>query len=289
MKGILSVSVPALLDGWLSAQKKYGSLSLAEVFAPAIDLAANGFPTSHVLAKAIAADPLICEFPTSKAVFSRGGRPLRPGEILYQRDLGRTFQVIVDGGADAFYRGEIARKIAEALRITLTRQEEEALADKPTDSLQAYDLYLRGKSYARRLTRQDLEFALQMFENAVSVDPSFALAHAAIANACAKSASVIQCSRSTARRSRGRRPCCRTGTRRCSGHFPRPVRPIPGSGRYARRRGRRWPRRPRPGRTRRSPRPAPAHPHSRPVKVTFATTCPGEFHPDGRRCQPGGG
>ena len=55
MKGILSGSVPALLDGWLSAQKKYGSLSLAEVFAPAMDLATNGFPTSHVLAKAIAA------------------------------------------------------------------------------------------------------------------------------------------------------------------------------------------------------------------------------------------
>ncbi|HEV8117416.1 MAG TPA: protein kinase, partial [Thermoanaerobaculia bacterium] len=72
------------------------------------------------------------------------------------------------------------------LRITLTRQDEEALAAKPTESLQAYDLYLRGKSYARRLTRQDLEFGLQMFENAVSVDPRFALAHAAIANACAQ-------------------------------------------------------------------------------------------------------
>ena len=81
---------------------------------------------------------------------------------------------------------EIARKIAEALRITLSPQEEEALAAKPTENLQAYDLYLRGKSYARRLTRQDLEFALQMFENAVSVDPGFALAHAAIANACAQ-------------------------------------------------------------------------------------------------------
>ena len=66
---------------------------------------------------------------------------------------------------------EIARKIAEALRITLTPQEQQALAAKPTENLQAYDLYLRGKSYARRLTRQDLEFALQMFENAVALDP----------------------------------------------------------------------------------------------------------------------
>ena len=80
---------------------------------------------------------------------------------------------------------EIARKIAEALRVTLTPQEQAALAAKPTDNLQAYDLYLRGKSYARRWTRQDLEFARQMFDNAVSLDPGFALAFAATANVCA--------------------------------------------------------------------------------------------------------
>jgi gamma-glutamyltranspeptidase/glutathione hydrolase len=91
MKGILSVMVPALADGWLSAHNKYGRLSRAEVFAPAIDLATNGFPISHVLAKAIAADSHICQFPTSKVIFSRNGRPLQAGEILYQRDLGRTF------------------------------------------------------------------------------------------------------------------------------------------------------------------------------------------------------
>ncbi len=80
---------------------------------------------------------------------------------------------------------EIARRIAEALRVTLSPEELEALAVKPTENLQAYDLYLRGKRYARRQTRQDLEFALQMFENAVAIDPSFALAYAASANACA--------------------------------------------------------------------------------------------------------
>src|SRR6266481_4512816 len=80
---------------------------------------------------------------------------------------------------------EMARKIAEALRVTLSPEELEALAVKPTENLQAYDLYLRGKRYARRQTRQDLEFALQMFENAVTLDPSFALAYAACANACA--------------------------------------------------------------------------------------------------------
>jgi len=80
---------------------------------------------------------------------------------------------------------EMARKIAEALRVKLSPQELEALAIKPTENLEAYDLYLRGKRYARRQTRQDLEFALQMFEKAVVMDPSFALAYAACANACA--------------------------------------------------------------------------------------------------------
>ena len=80
---------------------------------------------------------------------------------------------------------EMARKIAEALRVTLSPEELEALATKPTENLQAYDLYLRGKRYARRQTRQDLEFALQMFENGVAMDPGFALAYAACANACA--------------------------------------------------------------------------------------------------------
>jgi serine/threonine protein kinase len=93
----------------------------------------------------------------------------------YDREIKDVFEV----------QDEIASKIAEALRITLSPQEQDALAAKPTENLQAYDLYLHGKSYGRRLTRQDLELGLQMFESAVALDPNFALAHAAIANVCA--------------------------------------------------------------------------------------------------------
>jgi len=94
----------------------------------------------------------------------------------YDREMQDVFEV----------QDEIARNIAEALRITLSPQEQAALAAKPTENLQAYDLYLRGKNYARRMTQQDLGFALQMFENAVGLDPNFALAYAAIANVCAQ-------------------------------------------------------------------------------------------------------
>src|SRR5277367_1589594 len=76
---------------------------------------------------------------------------------------------------------EIARSIAQALRITLTPQEEKTISRRPTENPQAYDYYLRGRSYARRL---DLDFALQMFELAIKLDPNFALAHAGLATAC---------------------------------------------------------------------------------------------------------
>ena len=76
---------------------------------------------------------------------------------------------------------EISRNIAQALRITLSPQEEKIIARKPTDNPQAYDFYLRARSYTRQ---QNVEFALQMFEQAVKLDPNFALAHAGIANVC---------------------------------------------------------------------------------------------------------
>jgi serine/threonine protein kinase/Flp pilus assembly protein TadD len=94
----------------------------------------------------------------------------------YDREMEDVFEV----------QDEIASKIAAALRIALSPQEQQALAAKPTENLQAYDLYLRGRNYARRVGRQDLQFALQMYENAVALDPDFALAHAALASICAQ-------------------------------------------------------------------------------------------------------
>ena len=115
-KGVLSVSVPGLLKGWTEAHERYGSLKLDEVLEPAIDLADNGFPVSHVVAAAIAEDSLLCEFPTSRAVFTRDGRPLRPGEVLHQRDLARTLRKIAKEGAQVFYEGEVAQAIEEFTR-----------------------------------------------------------------------------------------------------------------------------------------------------------------------------
>jgi serine/threonine protein kinase/Flp pilus assembly protein TadD len=92
----------------------------------------------------------------------------------YDRELSDVFAV----------QDEIARNITQALRITLTPQEQRLLAAKPTGDTRAYDHYLKGRSYSRRQTRSDLDLAMQMFEHAILLDQGFALAHAGIANAC---------------------------------------------------------------------------------------------------------
>jgi gamma-glutamyltranspeptidase/glutathione hydrolase len=112
MKGIRSVSVPGLVDGWLEAHARFGRLGRNAVFAPAIDLAQNGFPVSHRLAEYMAAEPGLLSFPSSAAIFAPEGRHLRAGELLYQRDLARTLDAIAREGADVFYRGDIARSLA---------------------------------------------------------------------------------------------------------------------------------------------------------------------------------
>jgi serine/threonine protein kinase len=92
----------------------------------------------------------------------------------YDRELKDVFEV----------QDEIGRSIAQALRITLSPQEQREIARKPTENPHAYDYYLRGRSYARRCTRPDLEYAMQMYEHAIALDPRFSPAHAGLANVC---------------------------------------------------------------------------------------------------------
>lgn len=110
-KGIRSVSVPGLVDGWLRLHQRYGRLKLTAAFAPAIDLAANGFPVSHKLAQAIAAQPSLREYAPSAAIFAPNGQPLRAGQLLVQRDLAHSLSLVATEGRDAFYSGSIAAAI----------------------------------------------------------------------------------------------------------------------------------------------------------------------------------
>ena len=106
---------------------------------------------------------------TAQLVETRTGRSVWAER--YDREMKDVFEV----------QDDIARSITQALRITLSPQEEKTIASKPTENLQAYDYFLRGRNYTRR---ENLEFAMQMFEHAIKLDPGFALAHTGIANVC---------------------------------------------------------------------------------------------------------
>ncbi|HYL67894.1 MAG TPA: protein kinase [Candidatus Limnocylindria bacterium] len=89
----------------------------------------------------------------------------------YDREMKDVFDV----------QEEIARSIAQALRITLTPHEENVIASKPTENAEAYDCLLRGRNYRRM---GNLEFAMQMYQRAIQLDPDFALAYAGMAQVC---------------------------------------------------------------------------------------------------------
>ena len=80
-------------------------------------------------------------------------------------------------------QSEIASAIAEALHATLSPAEQQALANIPTENLQAYDFFQRGRAIQRNAGIKAQERQLQLFEQAVSLDPGFALAHLALASA----------------------------------------------------------------------------------------------------------
>ncbi|MCK4246103.1 gamma-glutamyltransferase [Candidatus Bipolaricaulota bacterium] len=115
--GGTAVAVPRMLAGMAAALQKYGSMTLAEVLAPAIALAENGFPVSDTLYQHILNNygPIMADSAMAE-VFLNEGLPYEPGETMTMSDLVSTFRVIAAEGPDAFYHGVLAEAIAEGVR-----------------------------------------------------------------------------------------------------------------------------------------------------------------------------
>jgi non-specific serine/threonine protein kinase len=79
---------------------------------------------------------------------------------------------------------EIAQNIARALEVALSDREKQAIAKAPTTNVEAYDYYLRGRQFFHQFRRKGFEFAQQMFERAIEIDPHYARAYAGIADCC---------------------------------------------------------------------------------------------------------
>ena len=110
--GPLSVSVPGCVDGWEQLRTRFGSRSMKELLAPAIDYASSGFPVSEIIAADWkGAAPELAKIPTSAACFLPGGHALGVGDIFKNPGLARSLTLIAEQGPGAFYRGPIAQEI----------------------------------------------------------------------------------------------------------------------------------------------------------------------------------
>jgi gamma-glutamyltranspeptidase / glutathione hydrolase len=131
-KGVLRTVVPAAPDAWITALRRYGTMSFGDVAAAAIRLARDGFPMYPLMAASLKRhEPDHRAWPSTAMIFLPGGRLPEAGEVFRQTDLAASLQYMADeeraaasrgreagleAARDAFYRGDIARKIVAFMK-----------------------------------------------------------------------------------------------------------------------------------------------------------------------------
>jgi gamma-glutamyltranspeptidase/glutathione hydrolase len=143
--GVLSVTVPGVVEGWSELLSKYRTLPMAKVVAPAIDYAKNGYAVSEIISgqwkaseRKLAADPV------TAATFLPNGHPLQPGEIFSNPHLAATLELVGKGGRDAFYKGPIARAIIADMKKRDGLLDERDFADHKADWVEPISTSYRG-------------------------------------------------------------------------------------------------------------------------------------------------
>jgi gamma-glutamyltranspeptidase/glutathione hydrolase len=123
--GHQSVAVPGVVAGLCLTLERFGTCELAELVAPAADLAGRGFPLSWIdVAYIAASSEKLARFPSTAAIFLPDGRipgpifqhPLQRPSVLVQPDLARSLRMIAEHGSRVFYQGELAKAIVEEIQ-----------------------------------------------------------------------------------------------------------------------------------------------------------------------------
>ena len=145
--GYRAAGVPGSVRGFEYASKKYGRKPWAEVVAPAVALAEKGLPVSYGFARSLRGSSKLAQFPESKRIFLRGGKPYEFGETFVQPELARTLQRIREQGARDFYEGETAHLLAADMErhgglVTLADLKDYAVAERAplTGTYRGYDV-----------------------------------------------------------------------------------------------------------------------------------------------------
>ncbi|OGA49862.1 MAG: gamma-glutamyltransferase [Betaproteobacteria bacterium RIFCSPLOWO2_12_FULL_63_13] len=126
--GLLSASLPGVIDAWYIMLDRWGTMSFAQVLERAIDVAENGYPIGEGLSRAIAGSKKIQKYPTTMKVYFPNGRAPQPGELFRNPDSARMLRKLVDAekaatgkgrrealraARDRFYKGDIARTMGD--------------------------------------------------------------------------------------------------------------------------------------------------------------------------------
>lgn len=116
IEGPLASGVPGAVAGMTEALRRYGTLSLATVMAPAIRLAAAGYTVDTAFSKSVTGERSLLERFGGDSLFVPNGSPAGVGTHFAQPDLARTLKLIAREGPSAFYRGRIAEQIVAEMR-----------------------------------------------------------------------------------------------------------------------------------------------------------------------------
>jgi len=116
-RGHLPVSVPGCVDGWFELHKKFGTLPMDKILAPAIHYAKEGFPLTELIAYYWEVNSEVLKrYPGFSEIYLPSGKAPQKGEIFRNPYLANTLELIAQNGRDVFYRGEIAEKIVAYIR-----------------------------------------------------------------------------------------------------------------------------------------------------------------------------
>ena len=117
VNGGLAAGIPGAPAGWVYIAENYGTLPLSVLLAPAIDLAANGFPADEKYVTLLGMrEEVMNRWPETAAIFMPQGSVPEVGDLIVQTDLANTLRAIVENGHDGFYKGEVAELLVEGTR-----------------------------------------------------------------------------------------------------------------------------------------------------------------------------
>ena len=147
--GPLPVTVPGTVDGWFMLHERFGKMPMSELLAPTIEYAEKGFPVSQMIAyywnRSV---PILEKWPGFSEQFTINGNAPQHGEIWKNPNLANTLKMISTEGRDAFYKGEIAKTIAEYMQANGGFISEEDLAshsgnwvDPVSTNYRGYDVW----------------------------------------------------------------------------------------------------------------------------------------------------